>query len=233
MTKQAEREFALTVDQALLFQKPYHHAPALREFALALEVLQQVAPAGSSVLDLGCGPGWTSLFLSRAGYDVTGVDISERMIEVAQQRAEQENAPARFLVADMEELALPWADFDAVLLFDSLHHCPGYAQVLRRAHEHLRPGGHLLLLEPSWLHRYSPSARLATRLCGVTELGFTRRGLARELRRVGFTKVAHHYDPGVGFRGPLGFLVANVRLWCSYLGCFPRLKQIVLARKAP
>src|SRR5436305_1632085 len=81
-------------------------------------------------------------------------------------RAAREGVPASFAVADMEELDLGRRDFDAVLLFDALHHCPGNAGVLRRAWEHLRPGGHLLLLEPSWLHRYSPHARAFSRQHG-------------------------------------------------------------------
>ena len=87
MTKQAEKDYPLRVDPFLLYQKPYYDATALREFGLALRVLQQWVPPGGSVLDLGCGPGWSSLFLARAGFDVVGVDISERMIEIARERA--------------------------------------------------------------------------------------------------------------------------------------------------
>jgi 2-polyprenyl-3-methyl-5-hydroxy-6-metoxy-1,4-benzoquinol methylase len=231
MTKQAEREFPLKVDPRLLYSKPYHHAPSLREFATALEVLQLCLPAGASILDLGCGPGWTSLFLARAGFDVVGVDISERMIEVARERSEQENAPAHFIVADMEELDLERRDFDGVLLFDALHHCPGHAQVLHRACIHLRPGGYLLLMEPSWLHLYSPDARAAARAFDVTELGFSRGQLKRELRRAGFRRHTLYHDGGSVYRGLTGLLRANVRLWCSYLWCFPRVKQILLAQK--
>jgi 2-polyprenyl-3-methyl-5-hydroxy-6-metoxy-1,4-benzoquinol methylase len=231
MTKQAEREFACRVEQSLLFAKPFNEPRVLREFVLALELLRKVLPSGGAVLDLGCGPGWTSLFLARSGLDVTGVDISERMIEVAGQRAEREGVAARFAVADMEEMALEKTDFDAVFIFDALHHCPGYARVLERAYAHLRPGGFLLLMEPSWLHLYSPHARAITRNFGVTELGFTRFGLNRALRAAGFQKLTQHYDAGSSFRGLAGFVVANIRLWCSYLCCYPQVKQIILAQK--
>jgi SAM-dependent methyltransferase len=231
MSKQAEREFPLRVDPSLLYRKPFHDPQSMREFGLALAVLQERMPPPGSILDLGCGPGWTSMFLARAGWDVLGVDISERMIEIARERAAREGAPAEFIVSDMEELDLARRDFDGVLLFDSLHHCPGYVEVLRRAYEHLRPGGCLLLMEPSWLHLISPSARAATRQYGVTELGFTRRHLRRELARVGFRQVVHYHDSGPAYRGLGGFLRAGLRLWCGYLFCFPRIKQIVLAQK--
>jgi SAM-dependent methyltransferase len=231
MTKQAEREYALKADQAFLFTKPYNDPRTLREYALVLEIFMQHLQRGSRILDLGCGPGWSSLMLARAGFDVVGADISERMIEVAQERAEREAVAAEFAVADMEELDLEQRDFDAVLLFDCLHHCPGYEKVLRRAHEHLRPGGLILLFETTLLHRYSHHAREATRVYGVTELGFSRRQLRRGLRQVGFTQLKQFHDPGTCFRGLPGFLWANLRLWFSYGWYFPQSKNIFLARK--
>jgi hypothetical protein len=104
--------------------------------------------------------------------------------------------------------------------------------VLQRACEHLKPGGCLLLFEPSWLHLYSPHARAAVRKFGLTELGFTRWTLSRELRRAGFGSVSHYYDTGGAYRGILGMGYALVRVACSYLTSFPQLKQIVVARKA-
>ena len=231
MTKQAEIDYPLKVDPFLLYQKPYYDATALREFGVAVSVLQQWLPPGGKVLDLGCGPGWSSLFLARAGYRVVGLDISERMIDIARERAAQENVAVRFDVADLEEFDLDERDFDGALIFDALHHCPRYELVLRRACEHLKPGGHLLAMEPSWLHHISPHAREATRLYGVTELGFTRYGLRGTLRRAGFRRTWFYHDTGPVYRGLGGFLLANFRLWCAYLCCYPRIKQIVLAEK--
>lgn len=231
MTKQAERDYPLKVDQDHLYRKPFDDPRVFREFATVLQIFHNIVPRGGKILDLGCGPGWTSLFLAKAGYAVAGVDISERMIEIAHERAKQESATVSFFVSDMEEMNLAQKDFDAVLLFDSLHHCPGYAQVLKQACSHLRTGGHLLLMEPSWLHRFSPHARLATRMYGVTELGFSRFHLAQTLRRAGFSGVVNYFDGGVTFRGLKGFLWNNLRTWCSFLCCSPRVKQIMLAHK--
>jgi SAM-dependent methyltransferase len=230
MTKQAEREYPLKVDPAHLYSKPFNSPTALRESGLLLDVLSAHAPRGP-LLDLGCGPGWTSLFLARAGWDVVGVDISERMIEIARERSERENTPAEFVAADVEELDLGRDDFVAAVLYDALHHCPNYTEVLRRACAHLRPGGCLLVMEPSWLHLYSRHARETSRRYGVTELGFSRGGLRRDLLRAGFRRVHHYYDPGPAFRGLGGCLWAQLRVWCGYWLCFPRTKQIVLAEK--
>jgi SAM-dependent methyltransferase len=231
MSKQAERDYPHKVEPWHLYRKPYDCPRTLREFGLAVEVLKAHVPLGEWVLDLGCGPGWSSLFLNRAGWNVMGVDISERMITIAWERAAAEGSGAQFLTADIEAINLERRDFGAVLIFDALHHCPGYAEVLRRAYEHLRPGGVLFLMEPSWLHLLSPHARQATRQYGVTELGFSRFFLRRLLRRIGFRRVESHFDPGPPFHGPGGFLVSNLRLWFSYFLCFPQSKQILLAIK--
>jgi SAM-dependent methyltransferase len=231
MTKQAEKDYPLQVDPFLLYQKPYYDPAALREFGLAVRVLQQHVPRGGTILDLGCGPGWSSIFLARAGWNVVGVDLSERMIEIARERATQEGVDVTFAVADLEDFNLGRHDFDGALVFDALHHCPKYDCVLRRVCAHLKPGAALLVMEPSWLHLVSPHARRTTRLYGVTELGFTRFGLRRALRRAGFRRTCFYHDGGPVYRGLGGFLMANLRLWCSYLFCFPRIKQIALAVK--
>src|SRR5262249_35203031 len=200
------------------------------EFATVLDLFSRTL-LGRAVLDIGCGPGWTSLFLARAGYEVVGIDISERMIEIARERGAVENSPAEFVVGDMEELDLGRYDFDGALFFDCLHHCPGYAGALRRAHAHLRPGGSVLLLETTWLHRYSPHARRVTREFGVTELGFTRRQLRRALRQAGFRDVSFYRDPGPCYQGGWGFCKACLCLWFGYFFYYPRAKNIVVARK--
>lgn len=230
MSKQAEREYAARVDSAHLFGKPFNDPRVFREFAVVLEVFGQRIPGGH-ILDIGCGPGWTTLFLAQAGYRAVGVDISERMIEIARERCTRDHLAVEFTVGDMENLDLGRDDFDGVLFFDSLHHCPQYGAALKRAHAHLRPGGCLLLLETTWLHRYSPHARQFAQEFGVTELGFTRRELRKALREAGFGDVSFYHDPGPCYRGVLGFVQAWLRLGFGYLACFPQTKNIVVAQK--
>lgn len=72
-------------------------------------------PKNSSILDLACGKGRHSVFLSKLGYQVTGVDLSKNSIDLAKQ---YENKRLHFKVHDM---SLPLdGEFDAVLnLFTS------------------------------------------------------------------------------------------------------------------
>jgi 2-polyprenyl-3-methyl-5-hydroxy-6-metoxy-1,4-benzoquinol methylase len=110
-------------------------------------------PTGSSIIDIGCGSGWTSLFLGEAGYRVMGYDLVPANVELAKTRAERWSSSARFEVADMEALP-PGEAADAALIFDSLHHTARQRETLCSAASRLRSGGWLLLGEASWLHRF-------------------------------------------------------------------------------
>jgi SAM-dependent methyltransferase len=101
-------------------------------------------PAGSRVLDLGCGTGVpTALQLTEAGFEVVGVDLSPGMVALA-----RGNVPTgRFHRADMADLrsggSLDLGRFDAVAAFFSLLMLPR-AEIplaLRTVHHLLVPGG--------------------------------------------------------------------------------------------
>ncbi len=102
---------------------------------------------GCRCLDLTCGTGFVSGWLiERAGGDVTGVDASAGMLEVAKR-----NYPrARFVQADAADFvrSQPGNSFDVVTCGWGL----GYsrpATVVRHAARILRPGGHLVVIDNS------------------------------------------------------------------------------------
>lgn len=71
------------------------------------EWIAQLEKAGGiqgHVLDAGCGPGRTSLYLAAMGYKVTGVDISTQAIERAKQKSQQRGITANFLQGDICQL---------------------------------------------------------------------------------------------------------------------------------
>jgi 2-polyprenyl-3-methyl-5-hydroxy-6-metoxy-1,4-benzoquinol methylase len=112
-------------------------------YAPWLAALRARLPAGGSVLDLGCGCGVpVGRSLAAAGYQVTGVDISEVQIE----RARHLVPDGTFIRADATEVSFPAASFDAVISLYALVHMPLDAQpgLLRRAAGWLCPGGWLL-----------------------------------------------------------------------------------------
>lgn len=56
------------------------------------------------ILDAGCGFGYYSIFLAKKGATVTGVDISEKMIELAKKNAVKASVKCQFFVCDMQDL---------------------------------------------------------------------------------------------------------------------------------
>ncbi len=115
------------------------------EVARIVELLS--LPAGAAVVDLGCGRGRHAVPLSRRGYRVTGVDISEKMLKLARQRACRESVSVEWVREDMREFLRPDA-FDACLsVFTSF----GYfgdeenERVLSNVGRSLKAGGALLL----------------------------------------------------------------------------------------
>ena len=99
---------------------------------------------GQEVLDAGCGEGYNTRLLARAGARMTGVDLSPRMIELA--TAEERRAPLgiRYLCASYAALGmLADASFDAVVSFMALMDGPRLDEALREAFRVLRPGGRL------------------------------------------------------------------------------------------
>ena len=116
-------------------------APTVRseERARYTSVLLSKVLPGAEVLDLGCGAGVPTTRELARQFKVTGVDISERQIELARR-----NVPgALFIQSDITQLDLPPASFDAVTAFYTLIHVPRQeqARLLQDIASWLRPGG--------------------------------------------------------------------------------------------
>ena len=109
--------------------------------------------AGKHVLDVGCGAGVTPSFIAkRYGCRVVGVDISDRMIERSNERANREQVADRveFRVADVQDLPFDDDVFDAVIT-ESVTSFPEDKQ--KAVNEYVRvtkPGGYVWLNESIW-----------------------------------------------------------------------------------
>ncbi len=138
--------------------KPFYAPPndeltlCLRTFAHIVEQLGLGLRA--QVLDVGCGPGWLSEFLARCGYWVTGIDISEDMVEIARERVADIDRPIGENIAPVAEFhampvqELPWSDrFDAAILYDTMHHFDDELATLQAILKTLVPGGRIYIRE--------------------------------------------------------------------------------------
>lgn len=77
-------------------------------------------PKGSLVLDIGCGAGRDAFYLSSKGFSITGIDFSEKLIEIAKKKVPN----GKFFVMDFENLSFPENSFDGVWASASLLHIP-------------------------------------------------------------------------------------------------------------
>ena len=80
--------------------------------------------AGPSGADIGCGNGYFTRALYKAGYDVLGIDISPQMLNVAKRRAAEEGVPCEFLIGDITKLKLTGKVHFAVAINDCLNYVP-------------------------------------------------------------------------------------------------------------
>lgn len=112
-----------------------------------LDKLIEIAGKGASVLDLGCGTGMPIMgYLLDQGMQVTGVDASVRMLEIARQNLPE----TAFIEADMRTLSLN-RKFDAIIAWHSFFHLPSEDQpfMFHIFKKHLNNNGILLFTSGS------------------------------------------------------------------------------------
>ena len=102
---------------------------------------------GAKILDLGCGTGYLSQEFLSKGYNVTGLDLSEEMIQTfAESIAASLKSQVRLVVGDAEEFLLQNQDeYNVIVLSAILHHLFDYESVLRQVCARLSSGGILLI----------------------------------------------------------------------------------------
>lgn len=104
-------------------------------------------PAGTSVLDVGCGIGGSSRILGRDyGFAVTGITISPQQVQRAGQLTPPE-LDVHFQVNDAMALSFPDASFDVVWSIEAGPHMPDKAVFARELLRVLKPGGVLVVAD--------------------------------------------------------------------------------------
>jgi 2-polyprenyl-3-methyl-5-hydroxy-6-metoxy-1,4-benzoquinol methylase len=107
---------------------------------------------GSSVLEVGCGPGYMAPHVARRGMRYYGVDVSPGMIKVCRQTHGALEG-VHFAVGDTQALAFPDASFDLVLCLGMLEYVHDETVPIREIARVLVAGGSCIL---SGINRWSP-----------------------------------------------------------------------------
>jgi len=118
--------------------KPLHEINPLR-----LNYIDKlVGLQGKQVLDVGCGGGILSESMSQKGAEVTGIDLGEKALKVAQLHQLESGIKVDYRLISVEDLAqeMPQS-FDVVTCMEMLEHVPDPAAIVRACATLVKPGG--------------------------------------------------------------------------------------------
>jgi len=179
--------------------------------------------AGEKVLEIGCGTGEFTKRIAQTGADITAVDISPDLLEVA--RSGITNINVRFHIQNVEKLDFEDESFDVVIGSSILHHL-NLNPALKEVYRVLKNGGMVVFTEPNmlnpqiWLER---NILIIRKLMNnsLDETAFVRWGLKKKLRNLGFKNVSirpfdflHPFTPSmlIPFVSTIGNLVEKIPL---------------------
>lgn len=149
--------------------KPLHEINPLR-----LEWINARVPlAGKHVVDIGCGGGILAESIARKGATVTGIDLSEKALKVAELHSLESGVEVRYECIAAEDLATREAGrYDVVTCMEMLEHVPDPAAIVQACAKLVKPGGHVFF---STLNR-NPKSYLFAIIGAEYVLGLLPRG---------------------------------------------------------
>jgi len=157
-----------------VFMKVLESAPRRYDFGIRIlslgridrvhrEMAEWGASDGTRALDIGCGTGSLAIACARRGAQVTGIDISPLMLDIARQKVEQAGLEDSITLMEMSAIELDEkfedGSFDAIMSSLTFSELSDDEQrfVLRQCHRLLKDGGRLIIADetvpPSWPRR--------------------------------------------------------------------------------
>ena len=181
--------------------------------------------AGSSALDVACGTGDIAFALAARGAHVIGLDLTPRMLELANAKPEAGGVRGRFLAGDM--MALPFGDnrFDIVTTGYGIRNVPVIAPAIAEVRRVLRPGGLFLSLD------FNRPENLLVRSVYLTYLTIVGSALGHVLHKDHDT---YRYIPETIRRYPGAAAVADTIVKQGFSACdwFPVLGGLMAIHRA-
>jgi 2-polyprenyl-3-methyl-5-hydroxy-6-metoxy-1,4-benzoquinol methylase len=206
-------------------------------FKRAAQLLQEFKEKGR-LMDVGAGFGFFLSEMKKRGWEVMGVEISQKGMDYGRDRLGIE-----IYAGPLEKVGLPEKDFDAVTAFYVVEHVPDPIALLKECHRILKPGGLLLLRYP-----HTTPIKNLLRLLGIENRlydlpahlsDFSPETIQRLLERVAFKSCEHFIGgytlpPNLGKRLSSSFF-GNLSEGLFYLSgkkvLFPGVSKTVLAFK--
>ncbi len=111
-------------------------------FAEYLSFISYYINKGKSILDIGCGTGQSTYYLSQLGYKSSGLDGSSRFVKFAKKKYQELD----FINADAENLPFTNEIFDVVASYNTVEHFSNAKKCLKEMIRVVKKGGDILLL---------------------------------------------------------------------------------------
>ncbi len=105
-------------------------------------ILDNTKISSKKLLDVGCGGGILSEALAKQGADVTGIDMSQKLVDIAELHGLESGVTVSYQKISVEELAEEQPEsFDSVTCMEMLEHVPDPASVINACAKLVKPGG--------------------------------------------------------------------------------------------
>lgn len=197
--KPFDRLFGPPSDPALLHGMFYQDLYQVTNLLRAMEV-----PFGGRMLEVGSGPGWVTEILLGLGYAVDGIDPSEDMVRLANERVQcffqhhriKDRPHVNFHCCTLESCKLAASSFDAIFLHAALHHVIDEDKGLAQCFRLLKPGGILGINEACWQpgnREFEAALEEEMARFGTLENPFTIEYLDYLLKKHGFIDVERYH----------------------------------------
>jgi len=104
--------------------------------------------AGKKILDVGCGKGSFSIYLTQKGGDVIGIDLSSNFIEFCKEEAKKLDLKIEFVEMNAQIPDFPDETFDIIIGSRVIHHLPDMHLFFRECKRLLKKNGFITFIEP-------------------------------------------------------------------------------------
>lgn len=184
-----------------LTAKAYAKAPIgdVESYDKKLAVTQSYFRPDMNVMEFGCGPGTTAVHHAPHVRHITAYDISTKMLEIAQQRADEAGADnISFEIGDIVDLQIENETYDVIMGHSILHLLKNKEAVIAKVFAALRPGG-LFVSSTVCLTQVGGVLRTVVQIIGKLPLmppvqTFSKDDLRRAISNAGFA-IDHDWTP--------------------------------------
>ena|SRR6218665_2657817 len=125
----------------------YNRIADIKRLNFIIDILRKKLPEGAVVLDVGCGNGVISRSLGAKGFNVYGIDVSEKTIEKARQLNQLPNV--KFDVISAEQLMAEGKKYNAVICSEVLEHLHNPGGLLEVLYQSITDDGVLIVTVPN------------------------------------------------------------------------------------